>query len=336
MTKPQELLLHAPLPGAGMKFVRRYSSILAVWLLVVLLAVGASLTSPDFLTSYNLSTFLESIGILSCLALAQSFVLLVAGIDLSVGAGVALGSVVIALLLDAGTAPWLAIAACVALLTVAGVLNGLAVTRLRIPSFIVTFAMLGVEEGLALWMSGGDRISLPAASNFGALDSGSFAGLPPEIWLVLAITVLGTLGLRYLRLGRYLYAVGSNREATRVAGVNVVLVLIMAFAICGFLTGIAGWVYTARIVSGNPLVESELNLQSIAAAVIGGVSLFGGQGSLVGALGGVLIYSLINNVLNLFGLNPDITEVVQGLLIVGAVYLNEVQRRAALAGRAST
>jgi ribose transport system permease protein len=290
--------------------------------ILLLLIVIPSLTNPNFRTIQNLEGFLQSSGILILLAMGEALVLLVAGVDLSVGATIALGSVLLSLSIAGGMNTILAVALTLVAATATGILNGVIVSYLKIPSFITTFGMMGLEVSIALVISGGNRISLPTSSALPALASSSVVGVPYQIWLVIFVVVVGTFFLRHYAIGRHLYAVGSNPSAARLSGVSVPRTLLLAFAGSGLLAGLAATVYTARIVSGDPIAAGNLNLQAIAAAVIGGVSLFGGRGTLVGACIGAIIYQIITNVLNLYGIDPNITEVSGGLIILLAAYAN--------------
>ncbi|HTW28295.1 MAG TPA: ABC transporter permease [Acetobacteraceae bacterium] len=304
----------------------------ARWIaLALVIAVPAAL-NPHFRSLDNLQGFLQSIGVLLILAMGQSFVLLIAGIDLSVGAVLAMGSVVLAALLQQGWPLAGAIAATLATGLGTGVLSGASVLLLRIPSFIVTFAFMGIAFAAGLVISGGNRIGLPTGSALPELASGGILGVPYQIILAGALLILGTLGLRHLTIGRHLYAVGGNPEAARLSGISLSRTTLVAFGLSGLFAAIASIVYTARIVSGNPIGGGNLNLQSIAAAVIGGVSLFGGKGTLLGACFGAILYSLIENVLNLYNVNPNITEIVAGVIVLLAGLINvltETRRAAA-------
>jgi ribose/xylose/arabinose/galactoside ABC-type transport system permease subunit len=305
-------------------FLARYG----IWAFFVLLVAIPAATNPDFRSVANLQGFLTSAGVLVTLTMGEAFVLLVAGVDLSVGAAAALGSVVVTLALVHPLPLVLALVLTVVVTTACGIASGLAVAYLGLPSFIVTFGMLGLQGGAALVISGGNRISMPTTSSLPTLASGVVLGVPYQIWLTLILLVLGSAFLRYVRAGRHLYAVGSNLNAARLSGVPVQRILVLAFALSGLFAGIGGIIYAARIVSGDPLGQPNLNLQAIAAAVIGGVSLFGGRGTLVGAFLGALVYALITNVLDLYGVNPNITELVSGLIIIAAAYTNVASVRA--------
>lgn len=294
----------------------------ARWIALALAVAIPAVLNAHFRSYDNVQGFLQSIGVLLILAMGQSFVLLIAGIDLSVGAVLAMGSVVLASLLKFGLPLWAAVPATLAAGLSVGLLNGASVLALRIPSFIVTFAFMGIAFAIGLVISGGDRIALPAGSLLPQLATGEAFGVPYQILLALILLAIGSSALSHFRVGRRLYAVGGNPEAARLSGVSIRQATLVAFGLSGLFASIAAVVYTARIVSGNPIGGANLNLQSIAAAVIGGVSLFGGKGTLVGACFGALLYSLIENVLNLYNVNPNITEIVAGVIVLVAGLIN--------------
>ena len=297
------------------------------WLALGLAVLAVATLNPHFRSFDNFESFLQSIGVLLIAAMGQSFVLLIAGIDLSVGAVVAMGSVVLAVLLAAGWPLYAAIAATLLSGLAIGVLSGASTLYLRIPSFIVTFAFMGIAYAIGLTVADGNRIPIAANTGLGWLVSGSLLGVSPQVWLALGLLVAGTSFLRHSRTGRHLYAVGGNPEAARLPGVPVGRVTIAAFGLSGLFAGIAAVVYAARIVSGNPIGASNLNLEAIAAAVIGGVSLFGGRGTLIGAAFGAILYSLIANVLNIYNVNPNITEIAAGCIVVLAGLINVLTER---------
>ena len=294
----------------------------ARWIALALAVAVPAILNPHFRSHDNVQGFLQSIGVLLILAMGQSFVLLIAEIDLSVGAVLAMGSVVLASLLEHGWPLWAGVLATLAAGLSFGALSGVSVLALRIPSFIVTFAFMGIAFATGLVISGGNRIGLPAGSLLPQLATGEIFGIPYQVVLALVLLALGTFVLRHLPIGRRLYAVGGNAEAARLSGVSIRQATLVAFGLSGLFASIAAAVYTSRIVSGNPIGGANLNLQSIAAAVIGGVSLFGGKGTLVGACFGAILYSLIENVLNLYNVNPNITEIVAGVIVLVAGLIN--------------
>lgn len=208
----------------------------------------------------------------------------------------------------------------VAIITCTGVISGFAVAKFRLPSFIITFAMLAVEVSAALVISGGNRIGVNASSPFVNLATGLFVGIPYQIWLALGILALGEFFLRRTPYGRHLYAVGSNMNAARVPGVSPDRIIMTAFAISAAISGVAELVYASYTTAGDPLAAGNLNLEAIAAAVIGGVSLFGGRGSLVRGFIGAVIYALITRMLYLYGASSNLAEVVGGIISILAAF----------------
>lgn len=299
------------------------------WLFLVLLIVVPSVTNSDFRTANNIEGFLVSSGVLFILAVGESFALIIAGVDLAVGGGVALGSVLVAEFLSDGLGIALSCILTVAIITCTGVINGLAIAKLGLPSFIMTFAMLAAEVSAALVISGGNRIGIDSASPLTELATGTFLQIPYQIWLALAILVIGEVFLRRTPQGRHLYAVGSNMNAARVSGVSPNRVIVSAFAISAAVSGVAALVYASYTTAGDPLAAGNLNLEAIAAAVIGGVSLFGGRGSLVGGFIGAIIYELITRVLYLYGVSSNLAEVTGGVIIVLAAFSNVLGARRA-------
>ena len=292
------------------------------WVVLILAVAVPAVLNPDFRSYENFQGFLQSIGILLILSMGQSFVLLIAGIDLSVGAVLALCSVILATLLQLGVPLTVATLLTVTVGLGVGVLNGALVLILKIPSFIVTFAMIGVAFSAALTLSGGNRIALPSSSPLPMLATSEFIGIPFQIILALVLLLIGSVGLRYLPTGRHLYAIGGNAEAARLSGISIKAGTLLAFGVSSLFASIAGVIYTARIVSGNPIAGGNLNLQSIAAAVIGGVSLFGGKGTLAGACFGAILYSVIENVLTIYNVNPNVTEIIAGAIVILAGLMN--------------
>jgi ribose transport system permease protein len=294
------------------------------WILPLLAVAGFAAVDRNFRSYGNLEGFIQSTGVLIVLAMGQSFVLLIGGVDLSVGAVVALGSVVLASLLTLGVPLPLAVALTVLTGFAVGLSNGAAVHLLRIPSFIGTFGVMGVASAAGLMLSGGNRIGLPPGSPLRELAEGGIAGLPYQTMLALGLLAGGTFFLRNIPVGRHLYALGGNPGAARLSGLNVGRLTLFAFALSGLYSGFASVLYTSRIISGNPIGGTGLNLESIAAAVIGGVSLFGGSGTLLGACLGAILYSLIGNALTISNVNPNITEIVGGIIVIIAGLINVI------------
>ncbi len=260
------------------------------------------------------------------IAYGELFAIITAGIDLSVGAVAGLVGVVFAMMLAGGIPIPLAILGALGLGLLIGVVNGLAIDKLGIPAFIVTLAGLQGFRGLTLLVSGGMTIAgMPAW--LGLISRTAIFGVPT----MFVIMVVFGIGSQYLlgatRVGRYLYAVGSNVEAARRVGISVTRVTLLAYGLAAVFASVSGMMLVARLTMGNPNAGTGAELQAIAAAVVGGASLFGGRGTIVGCFIGSVLFTTIGNGANLLGVNSFWQMVIEGLLIAGVVYLDNVQKR---------
>ena len=291
------------------------------------LFVALSFASPYFLTVDNLLNVLRQSSINAILALGQLMVIITAGIDLSIGSVVGVTSVVLAMLLVAGWHPFSACAAAVALGLSIGLLNGLLLTRLRLPHpFISTLGTMNVARGAALLLAGGVPISgLPLA--FRGATGGNASGIPMPVIFAAAAYAAAHVFLTRTVWGRDLYAIGGNREAARLAGIPVERRLNLAYALSGFTAALAAIVLAGRMNSGFPLAGSGAELDAIAAAIIGGASFFGGVGTVGGTLIGALIIGFLRNGLNLLDVSAYWQMVVIGCVIVAAVFVDVLRQR---------
>lgn len=293
---------------------------------LVALIVWLAVTTDGFLTSQNLTNILLQGAILAIVALGMTFVILSGELDLSVGSGVALTSVVAALVSrDAGSVE-LAILAAVGVGAAIGIINGLLVTKVEVPSFVATLGTLVVAHGVALVLSDGAIIGqLP--EGVGALASDRFLGIRWLIWLVGAVFAFLFVLQTRTTFGVRVLAVGGNREASRLSGVQVDRVKMTCFVILGLCVGIAGFALTSRVESGQPNAGTLLALTTIAAVVVGGTSLVGGRGSVVRTLWGVLLIAVLENGLDVKGVNIDLKQVVIGAVFIIAASVDFFRRR---------
>ena len=286
-----------------------------------------------FFTAQNLGNVLRQNAEYGILAVGMTFVILTAGIDLSVGSLLAFSSVVAASIMDrdphAGAGLALLVMA-VGLLagSALGLLNGLGVTLGRMQPFIVTLAMMSVARGFAFLWTGGRGIDLigdqPRLFERLGQDLGR---VPVPAVILLASVAVSHLVLTRTRFGRFVYAIGSNETAARLAGIAVVRVKILVYTICGFLAGLAAMIYTSRTNAGRPDDGIGFELDAIAAVVIGGTNLMGGRGGVAGTLVGALTIGVLNNVLGLRGVDPNLQRVLKGLIIVAAVLVQRKNRK---------
>lgn len=305
------------------EWLKRFLPFVSLIALCVLVAV----LEPKFLSAGNLASVARQTAVITIMAMGMTVVMVSGGIDLSVGSVMALASVGGAFAMVGGWPILLAIVVCIAIGTLCGLTNGLAVATLRIPPFIVTLGAMGIYRGIVLLITDGMAVvGLP--SNFGYLAEGNLFGvIPVPLLMVMVVALTIHFLLLHTRLGRYSYAIGSNVEAARYAGVRVSRYQIIFYAILGALTGLAGAIESARLVTGQPTAGEGYELRVIAAVVIGGGSLSGGQGTVTGTIIGALIMGVLANGANLLGISSFAQQVVIGAVIVLAVTVDEFQRR---------
>ena len=294
---------------------------------LALLCIVLTIASPVFLTGTNALNVLRVASLLVILGIGQTFVILTAGIDLSIGSVLTISSVIAALGLKAGVPLPLALAAGLAVGAALGFLNGLMVAVVKLPPFIATYGMLWVAAGFAVVLLKG-HVIYGFEEDFRFLGVGNLMGVPMPIVVMVALWVPAYLLLRRTTFGRSLYAVGANQEAARLSGVKKDRVLILAYTLSGFLAAAAGLVYVARLNASEAGIGANMLLPAIAAVVIGGTSLFGGEGGIVGTLIGALIMTIVQNGMNLLGVESVWQGVVLGALIVVAVLLDQWARKA--------
>ena len=291
---------------------------------LIVLIVAASLTSPHFLNPVNLLNVLRQVAMCGILGIGMTFVILTKGIDLSVGSTVALTGVVGATTMGGDYPIWLAVLACVGLGVLVGSVNGLGVAFWKIPAFIMTLGTMVMVRGFALMIADGGTVSLGKAGDaFFWLGGGYIWGIPTPIYVFVLVCVIAAIVLKLTAFGRAIYAVGSSEEAARLSGISVPLVTFGDYAICGFLAALSGLIFLSRLSVGHPNSGLGLELEAITIAVIGGTSLFGGEGGVLGTIGGAMILAIIANILNLAGVSPFSQQVVKGAIIILAVLLEQ-------------
>jgi ribose transport system permease protein len=281
--------------------------------------VGFAL-SPYFLTGNNLRNIVITGAVVSVLAVGQFMVIVTAGIDLSVGAVTALSTVLAAVAMRSGWSPIAAVLLAFICCTLVGVANGLLVVHARITPFIATLGMLGVAQGLAYLVQNGTLVVI-THTGFVSFFAGDVLGLPAPVIIFVLVTLIFAVIMRWTAFGRQLYAIGGNAEAARLSGLPVTRNIIAAYSISGALAGLAGLMLAAQLSSGNSLLGQGLELDAIAAAVVGGASLFGGLGTPVSAVLGGLLIGAISNIMDLRSVPAEPQLIIKGLLILLAVYL---------------
>lgn len=314
---------------AGAIFRQQLQQLLAFGSLIVLI-VFFSLASPNFLTWSNITNgVLLSSTVVGILALGTTFVIITAGIELSLGTGMTLSAVMTAVFLANWGLP-LAIGIIGGILTGAfiGFINGFNVAILKIPPFIATLAMMLIAQGLALVISGTAPIYFSEVEGFTAIATGRLLfGIPNAVLILFALTAIGAVLLNKSVLGRYTFALGSNEEAAGISGISIRKWKIIIYTLSGAFMGIAGLVIAARLNSAQPSLGVGYELQAIAAVVIGGTSLQGGKGSIVGTLIGALIVGTVTNGLRIMSIPQEWQTVILGMVILVAVYADSLRRR---------
>lgn len=295
--------------------------------LIVLFLIIAIMTvaSPVFLTPGNLLTVLLQTSYNAILAVGISFTILIGGIDLSIGSVLAFSSAIGALLLTQGWPLFAVLLLILALGTLLGFLNGLLVSYGRLQAFIATLGTMSLWRGLTLVITQARPISIrkaPAADAFCFIGSGSVLGVPVPVWIMVLVFLLAYVILRHRRIGRYLYAIGCNEEAALYSGIQTQKVKLFAFSVSGLLASLAGIIVTARLSSATPTAGTAYEMDAIAAAVLGGVSMAGGKGNIRGIAVGALIIGILSNALNLLNIGSYYQGVVKGIVILIAVLLD--------------
>jgi ribose transport system permease protein len=295
-----------------------------LFLALLILVLGAFTTAfnPAFLTVGNLLNVLNQISVPAIAAAGAALVMISGNFDISVGTMIGLATTTAALLYVDGKPLWLSILVGFLICLACGTFNGIVIAKTRTPSFIMTLAMLSVYRGISLITTGGITKSLSGA--FGELGRGDTLGIPNPVLVCAAVYVLLFLFLRYTRLGRRVFAVGGNEEASYLSGVNTDTTKITVYAINGVLIGVASVVLLSRLGAALPTTGSGMELRAIAAVVIGGVPLTGGKGSALGVFLGVVLMGLISNVLNLLNISAYYQEVAIGLIIAIAVIVSNI------------
>ncbi len=295
---------------------------------LILLMIVLSIVSPYFFTFRNLMNVAQQSTIIALVAAGELLAILTAGIDLSVGSILALSiSVTGVTTITMGINPIIGLILGLGTGALAGMANGLLLTKLHLPHpFIATLGMMNIARGLALIITKASPVSgFPSWIQF--LGAGYMGPIPFSFIIVIVIAIIFHFFLTKTELGRHIYAVGGNKEAAKLSGINVDKVLIWVFTLSGLMAAVAGIILMGRVNAAYPLAGMQYELDAIAAVIIGGASFFGGVGNIWGTMIGAIILAVIRNGLNLLGVSSDMQSVVIGAVIIGAVYIDVLRRR---------
>jgi ribose transport system permease protein len=314
-------------------WLKRLQPLIALFVMIVAL----SLMSDRFLTLLNGRNILLQISVNLCISIGMTLVILTGGIDLSVGAVLAFAGAFAAGLLKNGIVlthygiavqftPLGAICAGILAGLGLGLINGIAITRFRLPPFVATLGMLSIARGLTMLWTGGFPVT-DLGATFGFIGAGFWLGIPMAVWISAVLVVIFYVVSQHTTLGRYIYAVGGSEKAAAFSGISINRVKLWVYALAGALAAAGGLIVTARLDAADPKAGLGYELDSIAAVIIGGTSLSGGQGSIFGTVLGCLIIGVLNNGLFLLEVSPFWQQVVKGVVILGAVALDKMGSR---------
>ncbi len=302
--------------------LRKSAPFMSLGLMVLLLSV----LSPYFLKVDNLFAIGLQMSVVAIMAVGQMMVIISGGIDLSVGSVLALSGIITTMLSTSGIPMALAIPSGLAGGTFCGLVSGALIARGHLPPFIATLGMMGIARGLALLLTGGVPI-FGLSQRFGILGGGRLFGMVPlPVLVTIALAILGHFVLTRMRFGRHIFAIGSNAMAAKLSGILVDRTLIQIYALNGFLCGIAGIILASRLSTGQPTAGTGYELDVIAACVIGGASLSGGQGTILGAMVGALIMGVLRNGCNLLNISAFWQQIAIGVIIIAAVLADQVRK----------
>jgi ribose transport system permease protein len=312
----------------------KFQSLIALFILCLVI----SLLSDKFLTVTNGWNVLRQISVNICIATGMTLVVLTAGIDLSVGSVLALcGAITAGLLKNGIEMPSSNLYIGFTLLggvlagilagTLLGVFNGWTITKFKVPAFVATLAMLTIARGLTMLWTGGFPISA-LGGKFALIGTGLFLGIPLPVWISGIIVLIAVVITQKTKLGRYIYAIGGNENAAKLSGININKVKVTVYAIAGALAAVGGVIVTSRLDSAQPNAGASYELDAIAAVVIGGTSLAGGRGTVLGTVLGAIIIGVLNNGLVLLNVSPFWQQVIKGLVILIAVIIDKANSKA--------
>ncbi|WP_044481444.1 ABC transporter permease [Paenibacillus antibioticophila] len=294
---------------------------------LLVLIVGFSIASPDFFTTYNLMNIMRQASIIALLAIGMTFVIIAGGIDLSVGAIASIsGTLAAQVMISSGGGVFVGVLTGLGVGIAVGFVNGLIISKFKVPPIIATLALMSVSQGLALAVTGGYPVSgLP--DSFAWLGRGFVGAVPIPVIILLLMYIVAHIILNHTKFGAYVFGLGGNEEATRLAGLNVNKIKIWVYVVSGITAAVSGLILASRLGSGQPLAGQGMELNAIAAVVIGGASVAGGVGGVIGSLIGALIMSVLNNGLDLMNINSYYQMIFTGIILALAVASQSKKRK---------
>jgi len=294
-------------------------------LILLVIIILMSIFSPKFLTANNIRNLVRQTSIIGVVAIGMTFVIISGGIDLSVGSILGVASIISSLLMVNGVGIFLSILISVVVCTVLGVINGIIVFEGKVPPFIATLGMMTAARGIVMLVSDARMVAgLP--KSFTNFAQNNILGMPSLFFVWLLVIIAAYIITTQTVTGRNLFAFGSNPEAARLSGINIRLLTYFIYGVSGFMCAVAGILMTSRLSNGIPTAGTGYELDAIAAAVVGGASLSGGSGTIIGTVLGALLIAIIRNGGNLLGINPFILQIAVGVLIVASVMIDQKRK----------
>ncbi|HOP01326.1 MAG TPA: ABC transporter permease [Flexilinea sp.] len=307
------------------KMSRQKRQILSTLAALLMLFLFFTLANRNFISMMNILNILKQATPIIIIAIGQTFVLITAGIDLSIGSVIACSGVVAAIFMRDGMPVWISMVAGLLFGVLVGIINGSLIVYGKLPAFIATMGTMTTVRGLALFLTQGIPIgSLP--KEFTQIGTQRTFNVPNQVYIMAILAIIFGFVLSKTKIGRYTYAMGSNYEATRLSGVNVNRTLIIVYTISGFLAAWAGMIMTANVISAAPTAGDGYELDAVASSVIGGASTLGGEGIIPGTVLGALVIATLRNGLNLSGASPFIQKMIIGIVIIAAVFIDRFKR----------
>lgn len=313
------------LTGNIVKFINKHTALLILLVAIIFFSIIA----PNFLSINNFKLMLRQISFVTISAVGLMFVMVAGGIDLSIGSQIILTNIVLSLLMSStygyGIDPLIAIPICIAMGTILGLVNGVLSNKLRVHPLIITLGTAYIYKGLGYIIAGGRNIDgLP--DSFRVYGQGYFGQVPVPIIVMIIVAIIGTYFLHDTNFGSRVYAMGGNQEAAHLVGINIRRMKLVVFAICGFASGITSVLLLSRVFNGQVTTGAGIEFDALTAALLGGVSFAGGEGTIMGLITGVMIIGVLNNGMQLFGLQDFYQNLVKGALLLAAVGYDEYQK----------
>jgi ribose transport system permease protein len=313
--------------GLRLNLSRSQKQLLSTFSGLFLLGLVFTILSPYFFSVNNLLTVATQTAVIAIIAIGQTYVLITGGIDLSIGSNIALSAMVAGLVMRANLPVPLAVLAGLVTGLASGAVSGTLVAFGNIPPFIATLGTMTVARGLSFTLTQAIPISGLPRTFTAFWGTGSTLGIPNPVIIMVVLALVFAFVLAKTKLGRHVYATGSNFEAARLSGVNTRKILITVYIFSGLLAAFAGLIMAARIISAQPSAGDGYELDAVASSVIGGTSTMGGEGTVAGTFIGAFVIGVLRNGLNLIGVSPFIQKIVIGIVIVGSVFLDRIRRK---------